>query len=643
MILDWFNASGAAEVGKTLADYYLRHGGSQPPVPGTRPSEANPAGLNKLLRHATRETGSIKLNAFQRAKLLNSFNWRLREQGVDRNDANELTQMVLFQICGSSAKPGVPPAAAEPNPPSSGPDRRITSLLAEADAHFAAGRRSETAVSLRRILRLDPNHPVAHAKLGAALCYLGRYDEAEWMLRRAVELDGRSAEAHRNLGGVLYYRGEFAAAETTLRRAAKLDPRNAETLVSLGLTLGARSRLDAAKDCFAKALVLKPRNAGALWGLGWLAGIEGRFEDCERFYRDALAADPHKPRAWASLAQIRRMTSADGEWLENVKRLITADIQPLDEAALRFAMGKYFDDLGNFAEAFGQYKRANDLQKLVARPYARKERSSFVDDTIRVYTAEAIGRRVEGASQSIKPVFVVGMMRSGTSLVEQIIASHPRASGAGELDFWKDAAQRVRDRLQGGVPDALLAKKLADSYLTALSGHVRDELRVVDKSTFNSDHLGLIHSVFPSSRIIYVRRDPVDTCLSCYFQQFANAASFTFDLADLAHYYREHHRLMQHWRAVLPAGALLEVPYAELVADQESWSRRMIEFIGLEWDPHCLEYYTTQRPVLTASNWQVRQRIYSSSIGRWRNYRKFIRPLLELRELEPASESRLPA
>ena len=456
------------------------------------------------------------------------------------------------------------------------------------------------------------------------------------MLRRAVELNGRSADAQANLGALLYYKGEFAAAETALRKAAKLDPRNSEALVSLGLTLGARSRLKDAASCFSKALVLKPHNAGALCGLGWLASIEGRFQDCERLYRDALESDPKRPFAWAGLAAVRRMTPADREWLENVKRLVAAGLPPVDEAGLRFAMGKYFDDVGDFAAAFGHYKRANDLRKVVSKPYDRKERSSFVDDTIRVHTTEVMRRKVQGASQSSKPVFVIGMMRSGTSLVEQIIASHWRAAGAGELDFWKDAAQRHHDLLQDGVPDASLAEKLGDSYLSALNAHSRDALRVVDKSTFNSDHLGLVHAVFPNARIIYVRRDPVDTCLSCYFQQFANAASFTFDLADLAHYYREHHRLIRHWRAVLPAGALLEVPYAELVIDQESWSRRMIEFIGLEWDARCLEYYATERPVLTASNWQVRQRIYSSSVGRWQKYRKFIRPLLELRELEAA-------
>ena len=636
MFSRWWNAREVIEIGTKLADCFpAREGRELPANREARPFRVPQRELESFLGRVTKEVAPLRLNFLKRAKLLNSFKWGLRDNGFDPKEAEELTQILLFQLYGARTKSTVPAVAAVPNP-AYAPARRISALLAEADTLFAAGRRTEAAASLRRVLRIDPDHPAAHAKLGAALCHLAEYREAEQVLRRAVELDGRSAEAHLNLGALLYYRGEFAPAETALRRAAKLDPRNSEALVSLGLTLGVRSRLGDAKDCFTRALVLKPRNASALWGLGWLASIEGRFDDCEKLYRDALAADPRESSAWASLAEIRRMTTADHEWLENVKRLVTSDIPPLDESALRFAMGKYFDDLGNFAEAFGQYKRANELQKPVMRPYDRKERSSFVDDILHAYTTEAMGQRAEGASQSAKPVFVVGMMRSGTSLVEQIIASHGRAAGAGELDFWMHAAQKHRDRLVHGVPDATLAKKLADSYLNALNGHSRDALRVVDKSTYNSDHLGLIHSVFPNARIIHLRRDPVDTCLSCYFQRFASGASFTLDLADLAHYYREHHRLMQHWRSVLPAGVLLDVPYAELVADQESWSRRIIEFIGLEWDPACLEYYTTQRPVVTASNWQVRQRIYSSSVGRWRKYKKFIRPLLELRELEAA-------
>jgi len=631
MLFEWWNAREVVEIGKTLADCFRPQGGRE--LPGreqARPFGIHQHELDSFLRRVTREVGPRKLGLLSRAKLLNSFKWRLREHGFDAGQADELTQMVLFQLYGNHSNLSTLTPGGAPEPIGR---KRIADLLTEADAHFAAGKLAETAGCLRRVLRTDPHHALAHAKLGATLSHLGEYEEAERMLRRAVELDARSAAAHFNLGALLYYRGEFAAAETFLRRAAKLNPRDPETLVCLGLTLGARSRLDNAKDCFAKALVLKPRNASALCGLGWLAGIEGRFEDSEKLYRDALAADPRRPNAWASLAEIRRMTTADGDWLENVRRLVTADMAPLDEAALRFAMGKYFDDLGNFAEAFSQYKRGNELYKKVARPYDRKARSAAVEETVGLYSAERMRPGIEGASQSTKPVFVVGMMRSGTTLVEQIIASHPRAAGAGELDFWTEAVRKHRDILDNGLPDPALAAKLGNSYLAILSRQCRDALRVVDKSTFNSDHLGLIHSIFPKSRIIYVQRDPVDTCLSCYFQHFANAAGFTFDLMELAHYYREHHRLMQHWRSVLPHTVFLEIPYAELVSDQEAWSRRLMEFIGLEWDPRCLEYYKTKRSVLTASTWQVRQQIYSSSVGRWQNYRKFIRPLLKLKEL----------
>lgn len=636
MLFKWWDTREVVEIGTKLADCFRPQVRRELPADrDVHPFGIHPRELENFLKRVTREVGPLKLGLFRRAKLLNSFKWRLREHGFDSSEADQLTQMVLFQLYGSHTKVSVPPGV-EASRPTGESARRIASLLAEADAQFSASKHAEMTATLQRVLRIDPDHASANARLGGALCYLGQYQQAEPVLRRAVRLDARSADAHFNLGLLLYYKGELAAAETALRRAVKLDPRNAEALVSLGMTLGLRSRLDDARDCFSKALALKPRQASALCGLGWLAGIEGRFDDCEKLYKDAIAADPRKPRAWASLAEIRRMTAADHDWLDNVKQLITADTPPLDECALRFAMGKYFDDLGNFAEAFRQVKRANELYKLVVKPYDRTARSSFVDKTMRLYTADRMRQRVAGASESTKPVFVVGMMRSGTSLVEQIIASHPGAAGAGELDFWGEAVHKHRDVLERGMPEASLAAKLADSYLKLLARQYREAIRVIDKATFNSDRLGLIHSIFPNARIIHVRRDPVDTCLSCYFQQFANAASFTLDLADLAHYYREHHRLMQHWWAVLPKGAILEVPYAELVADQESWSRRMIEFIGLEWDARCLEYYATRRPVLTASNWQVRQRIYSRSVGRWQSYRKFIRPLIELRELEPA-------
>jgi len=235
----------------------------------------------------------------------------------------------------------------------------------------------------------------------------------------------------------------------------------------------------------------------------------------------------------------------------------------------------------------------------------------------------------------MKPVFVVGMMRSGTSLAEQIIASHPAAKGAGELGFWSDAVHEYETVLRKEPLGESTRKELAEAYLRALASHSVDALRIVDKAPVNSDYLGIIHSVFPNARIVYMRRDPIDTCLSCYFQQLSPSMEFTMDLSDLAHYYREHQRLVAHWHTVLPPGTILDVPYEELIADQEGWTRKILDFLGLEWDERCLNFHKTKRPVATASYWQVRQRIYKDSVERWRNYEKFLGPLRGLRNLDP--------
>jgi len=327
------------------------------------------------------------------------------------------------------------------------------------------------------------------------------------------------------------------------------------------------------------------------------------------------------------------MTIADADWLKGAEELAASGLAPMEEADLRFALGKYYDDAGQFEQAFQNYERANELLKSAAETYDRDARTRLVDDLIRVYTPESLSTIKEGASASVKPVFVVGMMRSGTSLVEQIIASHPAAKGAGELGFWSDAADEHQTPMRQELLSETTRKKLAEAYLRVLETRSGDAARVVDKAPVNADYLGLIHSVFPNARIIYMRRDPIDSCLSCYFQKFTAGLNYTMDLSDLAHYCREHQRLMAHWLAVLPAGSILEVPYAELVADQEGWTRKILEFAGLEWDERCLDFQNTQRAVVIASTWQVRQKIYKDSVGRWRRYEKFIKPLLELRDL----------
>ena len=230
------------------------------------------------------------------------------------------------------------------------------------------------------------------------------------------------------------------------------------------------------------------------------------------------------------------------------------------------------------------------------------------------------------------------MLRSGTTLAEQVLASHPQVHGAGELTFWSDAGAAALSSAAAAHPAAVETSdaallELGNRYLEALRQLSPDALRVVDKLPTNFLFLGLIHAAMPGARIIHLRRHPIDTCLSIYFQHFEAANTYTNDLGDLAHYYGEYRRLMAHWRAVLPRDVILEVPYEGLVADLPTWARRMLEFIGVPWDARCLDFDLTTRPVVTASKWQVRQKLFGSSVGRWRHYERFLSALTPL--LEP--------
>lgn len=403
--------------------------------------------------------------------------------------------------------------------------------------------------------------------------------------------------------------------------------------VNLGLTLATLNRLREAKNHFQKVLKVQPRNALALYGMAAIAKTEGRMEEAGTFTERALKINPLMPSALASVSGMRKMTPDDAEWLERATTVVDSSVAPADQAELLFAIGKYYDDVKDYKRAFESFERANRIHKTMAEPYNREAYRRFVDETERLYTRERVAQAFAGASQSSKPVFVIGMPRSGTSLVEQIIASHPDAKGAGELGFWAQIARKYG--IEPGAPakDDATGETIPEVYLRTLLTQVGDAQRVVDKAPINSDYVGLIHSLFPNARFLYMQRDPIDTCLSCYFQKFLLSMDYTTDLSDLAHYYTQHHRLMGHWRKVLPAGTLLDVPYADLVSKQVEWTRKILDFIGLDWHDRTLDFHSTQRVVATASFWQVRQKMYTHSIARWRNYEKYVGPLLGLKKL----------
>lgn len=635
-MLKWFVASEASNVGTALADDFVLQAASVSPAVLRRESRPElqrqdlQKFLQKFMQRVDRDARPLKLNVFKRAKLANSFKWRLLEKGVNSEIVDELTQALVLRLTTGM---GTAPSADSVRP-SGGRfgKRNAATLLTRGTEQLGSGQYAEAIESSQEVLSFDPRNAPARNALGIALARLGRYEEAETQFRSAIGTRSGFTEAHFNLAGVLQATGRFAESEMPLRRALKLKPTYTDALVSLGMTLVLLGRLEEARACYEKALRTAPRNVQALVGMGQIEALNGRFGEAEASYRRALEVDPQSSYAWGGLVWLRKMTPADATWLKRAEDMTASGLTLIDESALRFAMGKYCDDLGDFSRAFVNYQRANELHRQRASPYDKEGRSQFVDDCVRVYTAEALAHSKVGASPSSRPVLVVGMPRSGTSLVEQIIASHPAAHGAGELEYWADVVRKHGDAIRREGPAESLRKKLAADYLRILDRHSKEAVRVVDKAPLNSDYLGLIHCVLPNARVLYLQRDPIDTCLSCYFQQFSPRMNFATDLSNLAHYYREHQRLMAHWRHVLPSGSILDVPYAELVADQETWTRKILEFLGLPWDERCLNFHETERAVTTASVWQVRQRIYKSSVARWRNYEKFIGPLLSLKD-----------
>jgi tetratricopeptide (TPR) repeat protein len=625
-VLDWFNAREAVDAGVTLADQFAPS--SRPDAPRRRAATSGHSlekALNALLRRAERDSRAQRLNLYQKARFATSFKWRLLETGVARELAAEITRRLLVHL---SLNQGEPPGGPSPAARDAG---KAHYFFAQGNARISDKAFDEAIAFYQACVRLNPRHAEATNNLAAALSELGRYQEAESWFRDAIRINPRYAEAHGNLGVMLRAKGLLDESVESLRRAIKMKPALANARCNLAATLTLLGQLREARVQFRKVLKAAPRHAGALLGMAQLARMEGRFDDTEGLLKRALRAEPRMPSAWAALAGLRKMTTADADWLQRAEEIAAEGIAPMQEAELRFAIGKFCDDVGEFRRAFESYRRGNEIMKAVAEGYDRDARSRFVDDVTRAYAPGRIAQAE--ASASAKPIFVVGMMRSGTSLAEQILASHPVVKGAGELRYWNDAAREHDSLIRRGPPEPALNARLAESYLRLLETISPDAQRIVDKAPVNCDYLGLIHSVFPKARIIYLRRHPIDVCLSCYFQQLSPTLNFTMDLADLAHYYREHHRLIAHWRAALPPGTMLEVPYAELVTEPQAWTRRILEFLELDWDARCLEFHKTDRPVITASAWQVRQQIYRSSLERWRNYARFIGPLEGLNAL----------
>lgn len=508
--------------------------------------------------------------------------------------------------------------------------------------------------------------------LGSALAQTGKSEQAIKAFRTALEFDNKFSDAWRNLAkiysethqfaavpaimekllqlepqshhdwnglGVVNRRlNRFEAAITAYRKAVELAPEQIDYQVNLGEALDADGDVATAELVYRKVIELKPDFAPVYSNLGRVLGSLGKSEQQLAAYRKALALNPMFAKAWRNLILAKRCTAEDQADRDAMEELLQhAELSAEDRLELHFGLGKFCDDIKDYHAAFDHYVEGN---KLAAQqnPYDRSATELAFDSLRKAYTAELVNRFAQFGHPSETPIFVLGMPRSGTTLVEQIIASHPQASGAGELRQLGEVAQQFEQIINSSGQYQVTQQQLstlAKSYLDQLGKNTPNAQRISDKMPFNFYHAALIRIIFPNARIIHCTRNPIDTCLSNFFLYFPEGATYSNDLYDLKHYYQLYQSLIAHYRDTIGID-MLEVHYRDTVENFEAVARDIIAYIDLPWSDACLGYHRSNYAVRTASAWQVRQPIYSSSVERWRNYETQLAPYA-LHELTTAS------
>lgn len=610
----------------------------------------------------------------------------LQEQGR-AGDADQLYQFILaikpdhfgslFQLATSRARADQLEIAMELFRQAAAVDPGSADAMAGLGAVLAvAGRHEEAVDCYEKALAADANHAGARHALGAALHALGRTGEAIPLFERAIEIRPDYAEAHFGFANLLQGVNRVPEAVDHYEKVIALQPRRVEAYNNLGNMLQRLARYQDAAARYAEALAIDPGHLDARFNLGtaYLAlnrnedaiaqnqilvdidptmvgalnniGIAlqslGRLDEAAETYERVLQISPRQLPTHLNAAYLRKFT-ADDPRLGRLEQLAAeiATLETEDQISLHFALGKAYDDLDQHERGFGHLREGNAIKR---RQLAYDEALILgTFERIRsIFNRDLITQRSGSGEDSRAPVFVVGMPRSGTTLVEQILASHSQVFGAGETDAFTRTVSRFRrsDIAGGDYPEMIATmspqdlRDLGTRYLETVRSLAPEAQRIVNKLPLNYMFLGLIHLALPNAKVIHVRRDPLDTCLSCYSLMFTGHQPFSYDLGELGRYYRGYAAMMEHWQAVLPPGVLIDVAYEQLVEDVEGQSRAMIAHCGLAWEEACVSFHNTERPVQTASAVQVREPVYRTSIGRWRHYEKFLQPLMDA--LNPA-------
>jgi tetratricopeptide (TPR) repeat protein len=516
-------------------------------------------------------------------------------------------------------------------------------------------------------------YPEAYNNLGTLLQQDKKLDEAEHALKKAIGQNSRYVEAHNNLallysaqkkevdalrilGDALKFapenpqtllitariqnrRNNHQAAEQATRAVLKRDPNNAEALTLLGQVLHETDRYDEAIQVLAKAVDQKSDNPEALNFYGVALKSVGRLDEAREYILKALKLNDTMYGAYANLNDLVDFSKGIGEELFDRMDAIfeaSSNLEAEYLLPLHFAYAKALEDRGQHAKALDHYIVGGRMKR-AQLDYNETETFGFFDNIRAAFPKEAFANRKFAGIEDERPVFIIGMPRSGSTLVEQILSSHPDVYGAGEVKYLSRALGQLRDRFPSLPKYPQMMEKItpaqldivAKNYLVALSNGAGDAKRITDKLLTNYFFVGLIHLLYPKAKFIHTARDPVDTCLSGFTKLFKDDMPHSYNLAELGRYYRKYRELMAHWDKVLPKGTIHTVVYENVIADTEKEAKALIDFIGLDWNDKCLEFHKSDRPVKTASVAQVRKPIYKTAVKRWKKYGDGLKPLAD--------------